>query len=802
MRLFSRKPVTPVTPTVAPAPAATRAPSLPAPSTDVLASHAPPAAADGKPHVHFALPLPRSPQAKPSLRPTTPVSQRLLSFFNARQMAAQMLVSELVLRFGLDLDSIDKNTGEVESTLAEVPLEDTVRRVLAEQGSDKDLQAVAAFFEDKKHEALAEKLANLTPMLRNMAQMPPVPQTDVAQERPSKTSLALLELLIPDLLPLPDGAPVNLLVHALKDSLSRSERKAAVAWMSDPTYALAARLQGAVELAVHTAAVRDDLLETLLKKLAPHQLAACDEILKATPDDVLTQRLRARMRALSGDIPGAIADYDAVMQRDVDPSDYFARAAMYLHEGKTNEALVDAERAVALDLSNGAYYGAYLRASADALTRTLEATHDPADKVELLGQRGVCLLALNDEPGARRDFDAAMALQPEHPLLKALGAALAGPGIALPQALPEVTRGAVDEAKMADTIRRVMPWMDAVLGRTVATLKHDFGFTHVEDDMLAVRRALGPLEQPAKAAVQEFVARALSAEQQRDIASLLGGEQGTFIRRKLLPLVDKLQLRQDLWADTLRTDVPLAVAIPRPTLPPELRELVQVLLPSAMAAMGGLHAAVVDKFAEDLARDHAADLPQLLALCQVDGVRLLVMVYKQAVSQVYAGAGGGAVVDVARALAPGQIQRANAILQASPNDADALRARAIALSLMGEHPQSLADFAQLLQQEPTARNYVQRAMEYMLVGQHDHALGDVNQALKLAPLCSDALTVRASVHFAREAKTEAAQDAEQAMALALTEAQQQSAAALYAVSVQGEQGHDDEATSSDEGEAA
>ena len=174
------------------------------------------------------------------------------------------------------------------------------------------------------------------------------------------------------------------------------------------------------------------------------------------------------------------------------------------------------------------------------------------------------------------------------------------------------------------------------------------------------------------------------------------------------------------------------------------------------------------------------DLPHVLGLLNEPMVKMLIAAYKGALIHAHASVAGAAIVTIAGTLAPKQLESTKQPLLDNPQDVAARRTRAMALGVLDERALALEELGKVLEEDPNAHNYAQRAMVYTLIGQHDRALSDANAAVERAPLSADAYSTRATVYLARNALVEAQADTERAVQLAMTEAQAQGAAALHA----------------------
>ena len=163
------------------------------------------------------LAAPAAPAAPAPASVGTPAVVRLLSFLEPVQIGVDTLLSELGMRYGLNMEIAEKDQGVLKQCVLGLHLDAELAPVLAREGTEAELLAAAAFFEDTEHEALAEKLADLAPMLRTMLAMPPQ-ATDKKKGKVSDNGMELLKLLLPDCLPLPDTAPVEMLVRVIKES--------------------------------------------------------------------------------------------------------------------------------------------------------------------------------------------------------------------------------------------------------------------------------------------------------------------------------------------------------------------------------------------------------------------------------------------------------------------------------------------------------------------------------------------------------------------------------------------------------
>ena len=353
--------------------------------------------------------------------------------------------------------------------------------------------------------------------------------------------------------------------------------------MKDPNYPRALRIETAVDRVVSEVCLRQEILDAALKAMAPQQLAAAETILKVSPEDETARRLRAKLRALTGDVAGAVEDYTAAMKMGFEASDYFERAMLHKKLGDSEAAETDLSHAASLELSNDTYYRAYLDTS---LVTIADLLADRPDDIELLYHRGARALALGDVATARRDYARATAVAPNDPVCVEFGEVVArykALGLPEPIAASSVTPGKAVEAdgvaheaeKMADRL----PWEDALVARAAATLRHDFGFHCGEEEMEVVRQGLQAVRADARTAVSAFFAQACTPELLAHFKAFLKGPQGTLITGTILPWVDALQLRQDIWADGIRSDQPLAVAVPLPERTPALRAMMQALLP-------------------------------------------------------------------------------------------------------------------------------------------------------------------------------------------------------------------------------
>jgi tetratricopeptide (TPR) repeat protein len=193
---------------------------------------------------------------------------------------------------------------------------------------------------------------------------------------------------------------------ALGDVRARSDLQRAVRLARDPTQrANAAGALGQVSQHIYTQ------LNALAVRDTAAAVVEADRVLEADPSFELLRHLRGRLRAFTGDLPGARADFDRIVA-DGGPgvvSALLERALVHVGLGDVRAALADADRALALNPDEAGAWRIRGRVRGEAddhagaladLDRALALRDEPASRL----WRGALRVGAGDAEGALDDL--------------------------------------------------------------------------------------------------------------------------------------------------------------------------------------------------------------------------------------------------------------------------------------------------------------------------------------------------------------------------------------------------------------